>query len=48
MRGRHPAPAAAWAQTRDGLFALDADYYARSGGIFSVSPHYEKMFAPKT
>ncbi|MBI5770744.1 MAG: L-alanine-DL-glutamate epimerase [Verrucomicrobia bacterium] len=48
LRRRHPAPDAPWAQTRDGLFALDADYYAQSGGIFAVSPHYEKLFAPKT
>lgn len=48
LRRRHPAPDAPWAQTRDGLFTLDADYYARSGGIFQVAAHYEKMFAPKT
>ncbi|MEN9638021.1 MAG: hypothetical protein RL077_6425 [Verrucomicrobiota bacterium] len=45
MRSYHPAPAAAWAQTAGGVFALDADFYARSGGIFSAQPHYEAMFA---
>jgi len=48
LRRHHPAPEAPWARTIDGCFRLDADYYARSGGIFQVSPHYERMFAPKT
>jgi L-alanine-DL-glutamate epimerase-like enolase superfamily enzyme len=48
LRRHHPTPDAPWAQTRAGLFALDADYYAKSGGIFQVLPHYERMFAPKT
>ncbi len=47
MRTYHPAPDAPWAQTRRGVFELDADYYARSGGIFAASPHYEGMFSPK-
>jgi L-alanine-DL-glutamate epimerase-like enolase superfamily enzyme len=44
MRSYHPAPDANWAQTKRGVFELDADYYARSGGIFQTSPHYEAMF----
>ncbi len=48
LRRHHPAPDAPWAQTRAGVFALDAGYYARSGGIFFIAPHYEQMFAPKT
>lgn len=47
MRSYHPAPDASWAQTRRGVFELDADYYARSGGIFESSAHYEAMFKPK-
>lgn len=45
MRGYHPAPDAPWAKTQRGVFELDADYYAQSGGIFAASPHYEGMFA---
>ncbi len=45
MRSYHPAPNAPWAQTKRGVFELDADYYARSGGIFEGAPHYEGMFA---
>jgi hypothetical protein len=26
------------------VFRLDADFYARSGGIFQPSPHYEALF----
>jgi len=26
------------------VFNLDADYYAKSGGIFAPLPHYEAMF----
>jgi L-alanine-DL-glutamate epimerase-like enolase superfamily enzyme len=45
MRGYHPAPDAAWAATRQGVFETNDDFYARSGGIFVPSPHYEQMFA---
>lgn len=44
LRSYHPAPNAPWARTRRGVFELDADYYARSGGVFERSPHYEQMF----
>jgi L-alanine-DL-glutamate epimerase-like enolase superfamily enzyme len=43
MVGYHPYPEAEWRKTREGVFHLDADYYARNGGIFTPSPHYEKM-----
>ena len=43
MRRHHPAPDAPWATTRRGVFELDADYYARSGGVFAPLPHYEAM-----
>lgn len=45
MRTYHSAPHAPWAQTKRGVFELDADYYAKSGGVFERSPHYEKMFS---
>ena len=44
MRTFHPFPDAAWANTRNGVFELDNDYYKRSGGIFAQSPHYLNMF----
>ncbi len=47
MRSYHPAPEAVWANTHDGVFTLNEDYYRRSGGIFAPLPHYEAMFAPK-
>ncbi len=45
MLSYHPAPDAPWARTTRGVFELGADYYAQSGGVFAVSPHYEAMFA---
>jgi L-alanine-DL-glutamate epimerase-like enolase superfamily enzyme len=45
MRSYHPAPEASWARADRGVFKLDPDYYARSGGIFLPSAHYEQMFA---
>lgn len=44
MRSYHPHPDAAWSKTERGVFNLDADYYAKSGGIFAPLPHYEAMF----
>jgi hypothetical protein len=45
MRSYHPFPDASWANTKDGVFRLNDDYYSKSGGIFIQSPHYESMFA---
>lgn len=45
LRRHHPAPEARWANTHGGLFELDADYYAQSGGIFAPLPYYDAMFA---
>ena len=48
LRGHHPAPNASWAVPRRGVFELNDDYYAQSGGVFEPSAHYEQMFkAPK-
>lgn len=46
LRARLPAPHAPWTQTQRGVFELDADYYARSGGVLEPQPAYEAMFAP--
>ena len=46
MRRYHPAPDASWARTNRGVFELNPDYYAQSGGVFAESPHYAAMFAP--
>jgi L-alanine-DL-glutamate epimerase-like enolase superfamily enzyme len=43
MRSYHPCPDAPWSLPRDGLFELDDDFYARSGGIFLPAPHYESL-----
>jgi L-alanine-DL-glutamate epimerase-like enolase superfamily enzyme len=41
--GFHPYPDAPWAKTQDGLFLLDDDFYAKSGGIFEVTDHYRGL-----
>ena len=43
MRTYHPAADAPWTHTRDGLFHLDDDFYARSGGILEDSAHYRAL-----
>ena len=43
MRAHLPAPDAAWTRPRGGVFELDADYYARSGGVLAPLPHHEKL-----
>jgi len=45
MQSYHPYDGASWTQTLDGVFELNDDYYAKSGGILTPSPHYEAMFA---
>jgi len=40
MMKYHPCCGAAWTRSVNGLFRLDDDFYARSGGIFETSPHY--------
>lgn len=44
MSGYHPFPEAPWRRTVDGFFHLNSDYYAKDGGIFAVSEHYENIF----
>ena len=43
MRAHLPAPAASWTRPNRGVFELDADYYARSGGVFAPLPHHESL-----
>jgi L-alanine-DL-glutamate epimerase-like enolase superfamily enzyme len=44
MRRFHPCFGAQWTLPEKGVFRLDEDFYARSGGIFDPSPHYEALF----
>lgn len=46
MEGFHPHPGASWARPREGLFRLGDDFYARSGGLFDMSPHYLGLVRP--
>jgi L-alanine-DL-glutamate epimerase-like enolase superfamily enzyme len=46
MRGYHSYPEANWANTQDGVFNLDKDYYEKSGGILSASDHYMNLVLP--
>ncbi|MEX0778989.1 MAG: enolase C-terminal domain-like protein [Balneolales bacterium] len=40
MKTYHPNPDASWIKSRNGVFTLDEDFYARGGGIFEDSSHY--------
>ncbi|MGN0853336.1 MAG: enolase C-terminal domain-like protein [Kiritimatiellia bacterium] len=44
MRRDLPYADARWTRTERGVFACDADYYAKSGGILEAMPRYEKMY----
>ncbi len=44
MRSYLPLPGAAWARAKRGVFELDADYYAQSGGVLLPSAHYAAKF----
>lgn len=46
MRSYHPYPNAPWAKTDAGIFVLDKDYYAKSGGILLPSDHYLQKVQP--
>jgi L-alanine-DL-glutamate epimerase-like enolase superfamily enzyme len=43
MKSYHPCAGATWITPRDGLFHLDADFYARSGGILEMPKHYRGL-----
>lgn len=44
MRKDLAYPDASWAQNRGGVFELNDDYYAKSGGILAPLPRFEKKF----
>jgi L-alanine-DL-glutamate epimerase-like enolase superfamily enzyme len=44
MESYHPFPDKSWRKTVNGVFNLDEDFYARSGGILTESQHYREMF----
>jgi L-alanine-DL-glutamate epimerase-like enolase superfamily enzyme len=44
MTSYHPHANASWTKTVDGVFNLNRDYYAKSGGMLTPSAHYEEMF----
>jgi len=46
MRTYHPDPEATWANTIDGVFNLNKDYYDKSGGILEASKHYLNLVLP--
>jgi len=39
----HPCAGKDWTKTRNGLFYLDDDFYAKNGGIFEISEHYKNL-----
>ncbi len=43
LKSFHPCFGAPWTEVKDGVFALDEDFYHRSGGIFLRSEHYENL-----
>ena len=44
LRRDLPYPDAPWTQAKCGVFELDGDYWAKSGGVLAPLPRYEKMF----
>lgn len=46
MKSYHPYPEASWANTKDGVFNLNDEYYRKSGGILEASDHYMKLVLP--
>lgn len=45
MLNHHPSAGASWVQAKNGIFELNDDYYAKSGGIFESSAHYTELFS---
>ena len=44
MVSYNPAAGASWTKVKNGVFELNDEFYARSGGIFEPSPHYAGFF----
>lgn len=47
MLSYHPCFGAPWIEPVDGVFYLNDDFYARSGGIFEASQHYSALVSSK-
>ncbi len=45
MLSYHPQSKASWLERKNGVFALNDDFYQTSGGIFEPAKHYEKMMS---
>lgn len=43
MQSYHPCAGAGWMEVQDGLFSVDKDFYACSGGIFDNGDHYRQL-----
>lgn len=44
MMEYHPTKGANWVSPKEGVYPTDSTFFARSGGIFEPSEHFEKMF----
>jgi hypothetical protein len=47
LKKHHPCSGAAWMDIQNGMFNLDDDFYARSGGILQTSPYYLDILKTK-
>jgi L-alanine-DL-glutamate epimerase-like enolase superfamily enzyme len=45
MKTYHPANAASWTEAVNGVFHLNEEYWARSGGVFETSDYYKSRAA---
>ena len=43
MQSYHPCASAPWTESQNGVFPLDSDFYATSGGILLPLPHYDSL-----
>jgi len=48
MRAYHPFPDAPWQSCQNGLYRLENDFYAKSGGVLTDPPHYLALFKRAT
>jgi L-alanine-DL-glutamate epimerase-like enolase superfamily enzyme len=47
MMTHHPLANESWVRAKNGVYELNDDFYQKSGGIFTPSKHYERMFSSK-
>ncbi|MBN1435845.1 MAG: hypothetical protein JW936_02115 [Sedimentisphaerales bacterium] len=43
MKSYHPSCDSAYTQCQDGVYSIDGEFYADSGGIFRRSSHYQRL-----